>query len=212
MASRPPSITGRFSDYARILLIAIVFVSAPAVARADAGIPMLVLAYPVLLYLLALVVLIEAVYLWWKLRTRWWRTIAQVSLANGLTMLLGYPLMWLIYAILEISLFWVIDRSHLHLIENLPDTMATRIVGIILSAAWLGPVEHAYWPILLAFVVLLIPSFFLSAFVEAHLLDQSGWLNSEKDVGRSVWRANILSYAVLTIFGCVVLYRRIKPH
>lgn len=188
------------------------FPSSLAIAQADAGIPMLWLAYPVLLELLLLVILIEALYLKLKLHTAWWRTAGTVAVANIATMLLGFPLMWLIYVMLELSLFWTLDRAGvLNHFGKFSGTTAARIIGIVLSAAWMGdPGAHRHWPILLAFVVLLIPSFFLSGYVEAWILNQNDRLSLQGCDIRSVWQANVVSYIIVAAIGCVILYERIK--
>ena len=73
----------------------------------------------------------------------------------------------------------------------------------------MGPVEE-HWAIPLAFVVLLIPSFALSGFVESHLLDRSGWLHYEGRCARLVWQANVLSYVFLAISGGIVLWNYVS--
>lgn len=173
---------------------------------------MLWLAYPVLLELLLLVILIEALYLKLKLHTAWWRTAGTVAVANIATMLLGFPLMWLIYVMLELSLFWTLDRAGvLNHFGKFSGTTAARIIGIVLSAAWMGdPGAHRHWPILLAFVVLLIPSFFLSGYVEAWILNQNDRLSLQGCDIRSVRQANVVSYIIVAAIGCVILYERIK--
>ncbi len=168
---------------------------------------MLPLAYPVILVFLALVILIEAVHMQRKLNSAWWKTLRGTAIANGITILLGYPLMWLIYFILEIALFSVLAFASkpLHL-DALPNNFAMRLIGIILGAAWMGPWSgKEYWPVLVAFVVLLIPSFFLSGWIEAKFLSRQQWLGAGLKSTKAVWQANILSYLFLAIAGCVLL-------
>jgi hypothetical protein len=158
----------------------------PSLANADAGVPMLLVAYPVILYFLALVILIEAIYLRLRLRTHWWKALAGTTIANGITMLLGYPLMWLIYAVLEFALFALLltaDKTGLaaHL-NSAPNNLATHIIGVAATAAWMGPwpESQSNWPILLAFVVLLVPSFFVSGYIESKFLGRKYWIDADK--------------------------------
>jgi len=172
---------------------------------------MLPLAYPILLGMLVFVVVIEAAYLCLKLRTPLWPTVRSVGIANAVTTVLGFPLVWIIYVVLEFTLFSVLSFSGLldHL-GKFPDTLIGRIILVVLAAAWMGPETKSNWPVLLAFLVLLVPAFFLSAYVEAWILNRGGRLNLNRDTTRTIWQANVLSYVVLAVVGCVVLYWRIK--
>ena len=60
----------------------------PSRAAADAGIPMLPFAYPVILVFLVPVVAIETIYLRVRLRTEWRNTLISTAKAYALTMLL----------------------------------------------------------------------------------------------------------------------------
>ncbi len=180
---------------------------APATARADAGIPMLPVAYPVLFIYLIPVIAIESIYLRFRLHTRWRNTILATAGANALTMLVGFPLAWVICFVAELALGYAINASgisaHIPLAANSP---IWELLGAVLGAPWMGPVFPDRWPILVAFVALLIPSFLLSAFVEARLLDRRGWLDSELKSSRAVWQANVLSYLFLAVAGCFLLW------
>lgn len=168
---------------------------------------MLPLAYPVILVFLVLVILIEAIYVWHKLRIAWWKTLGGVTIANAITMLLGYPLIWLLYFVGEVALFGslALAAKPLHL-DSIPNNLATRLIGVVLGAAWMGPWPgKEYWPILVAFVVLLIPSFFLSGWLEARFLVTERWFGGSIGAKTEIWRANILSYIFLAVAGCLLL-------
>ena len=72
---------------------------------ADAGIPMLPLAYPVIVLFLVPVIAIESVYIRLRLGTGWRNTLAATSKANLITLLLGFPLAWLLYLVFEFVFF-----------------------------------------------------------------------------------------------------------
>jgi len=177
----------------------------PIPAHADAGIPMLPFAYPTILIFLIPVIAIESIYLRVKLRTGWRNTIAATSKANVVTMVLGFPLAWVLSVGLEL-LLWVgayytgISRHF----DPKPGSVGFFFT-IVFSAPWLGPVEQR-WAIPVAFATLLIPSFLVSAWVESRLLGRGGWLRSEKPCGRAVWEANILSYLFLLVAGSLGLW------
>lgn len=127
-------------------------------------------------------------------------------------MVLGYPLMWLIYLIGEILLFLplALAAKSLHL-DSIPDNFAIRLIGVVLGAAWMGPWPGPeYWPVPVAFVALLIPSFFLSGWFEARFLGTERWLGGDVSAEKAVWRANILSYIFLATAGCLLLSYQIR--
>lgn len=171
----------------------------PSEARADAGIPMLPVAYPVVLLFLLPVIAIEAIYLRSKLQTEWWNTLKATAGANAVTLVLGYPLAWALMLGIEFGLGAISEHIHSARLSD-----AIGYLGL-LSPAWIGPTEDR-WPVLIAFVILLIPSFLLSGFVEARLLDHHEWLRHAGSSSIAVWWANLLSYAFLAGAGCLALW------
>jgi hypothetical protein len=184
----------------------------PTPAHADAGIPMLPVAYPIILWFLVPVIGIETLYLCIRLKTDWWNTLIATSGANLLTMLIGYPLAWLACLLLEMvlafTLFKVGAANHLDKLQS----PILDFLGAVLGAAWMGPLGSARWPIYIAFVVLLIPSLLVSGKVESILLDKIGWLDYDGASTRAVWEANFLSYLFLAIAGCFLLAYEIATH
>jgi hypothetical protein len=193
----------------RHLLFALLLLASPVAARADAGIPMLPFAYPVILLFLFPVIAIEAIYLRFKLRTGWRNTIAGVSKANAITMLLGFPLAWFLSFLLEM-IFWMAlyftgVTNRLDRLRWTDPLHVGKVVTVILSAPWMGPIEEK-WAVPLAFVALLVPSFLVSGYLEAKLLNRRGWLDHDLDCSAEVWRANLLSYLFLAISGFLALW------
>jgi len=167
---------------------------------------MLPFAYPVILVSLIPVIAIEGLYLRARLHTSWRATLLATTKANLITMLIGYPLAWLLFLALELA-FWgglavtkIGDRLHWA-----PGHAVAKLLIVAASAAWMGPIEER-WAIPFAYVVLLIPSFILSGFVESRLIDRRGWLRSGVPSARAVWQANALSYAFLAIVGWAALW------
>ena len=108
----------------------------PTGARADAGIPMLPFAYPVILVFLVPVIAIEAVFLKGRLHTEWKDTISATTRANLITMLLGFPLAWLMFLVLEMVLWSIFVFSgmenHIHWTLN---PRVTDFLIVLTSAA-----------------------------------------------------------------------------
>lgn len=184
----------------------------PQYAKADAGIPMLPFAYPVILVFLIPVIAIEAVYLRTKLKTNWRVTLAATAKANAVTLVLGYPIMWCAFFTLELLFWFGIDATgvdnHLHWS---PGHLVSEMAVLAASAAWMGPVQDR-WAIPFAYVILLIPSFIVSGFVESRLIERRGWLDTDLRCTRAVWLANAFSYVFLAIVGCVVLWQALAHY
>jgi hypothetical protein len=185
------------------LFIATFLIGFPLNARADAGIPMMPVRYPELLLFLLPVIAIETIYLKRHLQTRWRRTFVAVAGLNLVTTGMGYPLAYGIYAALNWSLHFpagmpVVFTS----LGWLPVWLCVR-----LFPAWTGLQTGGTFPVLATFVVLLLPSFLLSGFVKAWLMDWYDLLNFEGSSRSAVWVANRLSYLFLIVVGCVILYQ-----
>jgi len=194
---------GRNASLSGLFAVGFLLVS-PNVAHADAGIPMLPVAYPVIVVFLLPVIAIEAVYIRMRLRTDWGATIRATAKANLVTMLLGFPLAWLVFLFLEIVLYAALlfsgIENHIHWTLG---RSVTDFLVVLTSAAWMGPVEEK-WAVPVAFVVLLIPSFVFSGYLESRLVSKSG-LGYQRLCRRAVWEANTLSYIFLATLGVLAL-------
>lgn len=180
---------------------AVCMLACPAAAWADAGIPMLPVRYPEILLFLVPVILIEAFYLHNTLRSKWRRTLAAVCGVNVLTMALGYPLAWLLYVWLDRLLnFPAATTGIFSHLAWLPVWICTRLMP-----EW-GGVQQEIWPVMVMFILLLIPSYLVSGAVKAALVDLYDLLHSRGSSRHEVWMANRLSYLFLAGAGCVLLY------
>jgi len=174
----------------------------PVRAHADAGIPMMPVRYPANLLYLVPVIAIEVAYLKAALNARWRRTILAVSGVNVVTMALGYPLAYGLY--LALNSYFQFPQGTIDVfgqIGSLPLWLSSR-----LFPEWTG-LEQGVWPVLVTFVLLLVPSFILSGLVKAWLVEWYDLLAYRISSPRpAVWIANRLSYMFLIVAGCVVLY------
>ncbi len=179
-------------------MTALLVLLCPAAARADAGVPMLPVAYPIILLFLVPVIAIEAVYIRGRLHTSWRNTIVATAGSNAITLLLGYPLLWIL---------WVIP---VFVAPDFLDGLRSRALLTVFTAAWPVPGYPDTWTVPIAFVLLLVPSFLLSAFVEGLLLGRFHWLRSDQPSTGTVWVANALSYCFLAATGFVLLWCTIR--
>ena len=172
---------------------------------------MIAIAYPAILLFIVPVIAVETAYLRMTLRTGWRNTLGTVAKANAITMLIGFPLAWLILFLLELAMWGVAGWSGMlkHL-EPSPGNRLTTLLTTVISSPWLGPGTGETWRVLVGFSVLLVPGFFVSAYVESVLLDRLGWLRCEERSTPSVWRANVLSYIFLCLAGCALVWYQLR--
>ena len=174
---------------------------------ADAGVPMLFLAFPAAFYLLVPVIAIEA----WVARTvqqiSFPRRFAGVALANAVSTLGGWPLTWIALAALQ--LFVIPGGGGGYGLF----TPLRAIASVTLQAAWLIPYESdLYWMVPTAAMVLMLPAFFVTIPIERLVLRFCWRQASLLERKRFVWRANIYSYALLVIIGGAWLLYSIATH
>jgi hypothetical protein len=167
---------------------------------ADAGVPMLMLAFPAAFYLLVPVVLVET---WISRRVTEIsprRRFLGVLSANAVSTLAGWPLAWIAMALLQ--LFVIPGGGGAYGLS----TVSGKIASVTLQAAWLIPYEDdLYWMVPTAAMVLMVPAFFVSILTERLVL-RFFWRGVVTGERKSfVWTANLASYALLIGFGLVWL-------
>lgn len=175
---------------------------------ADAGIPMLVFAWPIMWVVLIPVILIEWVYLRRRCADSSRRVLKHVAVANLVSTALGIPLTWIILVFAELTAQSALGKLH-------ADGLAQKVLGIAsapLQAAWLMPFEQSlYWMIPTAEAILLIPFFFASWWLEGFWLSRT--LDAHpKQLFRDAGRANLLSYCLLMAMCLGWLFWNLKTH
>ncbi|HEX3660524.1 MAG TPA: hypothetical protein VHU89_03795 [Acidobacteriaceae bacterium] len=184
------------------LLAAAFLAASPMPAFADAGISMLPVKYPTVLWFLVPVIVIETAYLQAALRTRWLRTIAAVTSVNLGTTGLGYPLAWLLYAALNQYAGFPGGRS-----GALTEWRMVPVwIGMKFFPDWSG-MQDQLVAILAIFLTLLVPSYLFSRYLKTWVIDWYDLLRSEGDTRSAVLVANRFSYLILAITGCGLLYQ-----
>ena len=187
---------------AGFVLTAAVLACCPATARADAGIPMLPVTYQTMLFFLLLVVIIEVIYLQARLRTRLRRTLIAVTTVNAAAAGLGFPLAWLIYKILDSWAGFPGGQSGVF-----SDMQFVPLwVCIKMFPDWAGT-HGQVWLIMAMFVTLLIPSYLLTRILKSWVFDWYDLLRYDGDIKPAILMANRLSYLLLALTGCMLLFR-----
>lgn len=143
---------------------------------------------------------IEAFVIRKQLSLSYGKALGGAAKANLISTLAGVPLAWGLMLILELAtlspLIFVAQKWHWR-----PDSPALYAL-YALGVAWIGPVGGSAWPIAFAATLLLVPTFFVSVRLERGFYRRSYKEIDAAAVNRSVWFANLCSYALLFVVGC----------
>lgn len=170
----------------------------PAVALADAGIPMIALAMPSMIIAFIPVVVIETWYFHKYHNIPFLRALKVMTIANLESTIIGIPLAWIAMLLLEMgmgAIFMLLPTT----ISNAHNIFAAAFASIV-GAAWLAPDEkYGYWTVPLACLVLLIPFYFVTWWYE-----YSSVKRQMKDADPSMIKiatrnSNLLSYGLLAV-------------
>lgn len=126
-----------------------------------------------------------------------WRTVAPaITRANLMSMLLGFPLLWLCMVLISLLLSLFVGGGTMHGI----DSTGQKVYAVTVQAAWLMPYEtELYWMVPCAALVMLVPAFFMSVLVERFFLKRS-WSNySPSAIASFSWKAHMASYLILVL-------------
>lgn len=176
---------------------------------ANMGLPMLALAWPVFWVGLLPITLIE----WWVMKKEinyqpTNRLGLEIFYANFLSTLFGIPITWLIMVVIQ--LFIVPGGGGTF--PELAGTSWPYVLGVTLQSAWLIPYESQfYWMVPVAFMVLLIPFFFASYWIEGSFIAKriGKDFESRQALRRATFKANRFSYGMLLLVAIFTLIYRI---
>ena len=167
----------------------------PAVARADAGIPMLMLAWPAYILGLIPVILIESFIGTKDLGVSWGEVLPVAAIGNAVSTVVGIPLTWL--AMLAIEFVVGYGAGAL-----MPDS-DLQMWLFPFFVAWLPPFDNI-WLFYAAFVLLSVPFCVVSIWVERKVALKRLSSHPPEAVRRWVTHANIWSYSLLVACAIVV--------
>jgi hypothetical protein len=175
---------------------------------ADVGVPMLLVQWPLMLCALIPVIAVEAEVARRQLALPYRKAFAGAAKANLLSTAAGVPLAWVIMVAIEfataVPLMVASDKRQWHL-ENSP----MQYVVDVLTMAWTVGSTRA---VALAAALLLIPTFFVSVYLERRSYRRS-WPDLDRAaVDRSVWFANLASYSLLFVAACAWFGWALRTH
>lgn len=166
-------------------------------AHANAGVPMLALAWPAQWLALIPIILLECAVSRQSIQVPFRQLILPVAKANLISTLVGIPLAW---AFMLIPLFGVgLGLSLMPASAEMPIYMDHVLLP--LTAAWVG--GKSAWQVYFAFVVLTVPFCIVSIIIEERILCRSFPAHSHCVIRAVAVRANVCSYVLLSALALI---------
>jgi hypothetical protein len=167
----------------------------PAVAYADAGVPMIYLSFPAMIIALLPVIFIETSVFKRIVPVTYKKSFVSNGVANAISTIVGFPIAWGLLFGLELL---TTGGSCGPGFDSIPNS----IITVIVEAAWLCPHEdHLYWLVPTAFIISLIMAFFISLTIEYFVNKKFHKEHDKKFIRKAVIIANLASYCLLVLAG-----------
>ncbi len=180
-----------------------------APARADAGIPMLMLVWPAAWLLLLLIIPLEAWFARRMLGLSWRRVLGVSALANLASTLVGIPVAWILLVILEMGTGLTIAAADARG-WRIPEAVQNAL-GIALMAPWLGPNARP-WMVPAAAAFLCVPFFLVSVLCESLVARRRLADCDTREIRRWAWFANGFTYSIaFVVLVVLAIHAALQP-
>jgi hypothetical protein len=174
-----------------------------AAILANAGVPMLFWQLPVAAVALVPIVVVESLIAWPMLGKRFSAVAGRVFAANAISTFFGIPLAWIGMVIVNLAIAGGTAHGF--------GTPLAAFKSVVLQAAWLIPYEDQLrWLVPAATLVLLVPYFFVSVFVERWWLKRRFTDVATTRVAAAAWVGNLVTYGAFAVYT-VLWLRRALP-
>jgi hypothetical protein len=141
------------------------------------------------------IILIEAAIVWKRQAVSLKRSVGGSAAANAVSTLAGVPLSWGLMFLVMMGGYLLDDALSLKW-----DSPAVMVAYVVLNAAWLAPYEeHLNWMVPMALAILMIPSYFLSVWIE-YLVCKRIWKEADR---KGIW--NTMRFANGVTYGILIL-------
>jgi hypothetical protein len=177
-----------------LLLFGVFCITSPAFA--DAGVPLAMVADPMMLIALIPIIVIEGYVIHKSLRLNIKKSYGCTTISNLVSTVIGIPLTSLVLTLLGIFA----DGGSAYGINSWKGVL----MSLVVKATWLDPQEPT-WLITAALMILLIPFFFISWFIEykiSRFYLRKDTAITSREINAAVFKGNLLSYLLLE---CIVL-------
>ena len=175
---------------------------------------MIFITLPSMVLLLLPIIAAEAVFVIRRTALQKRKVLWATVIGNAVSTILGVPLTWGALLLCEMAVGLGLEYTRFG--SGSWNSPISQIIGTILSAPWIAPVgDSGSWAVPLAALVLLIPFFFVSVWVEQRIMEHFLPVTTEelvlphevneKVLRRAVRDANLFSYGFLFLFASVWL-------
>jgi len=173
---------------------------------ANAGVPMLFVQMPLLLIALPVVIAVEAVLCRHWLGVTWRQAWRGAGYANAISTVVGFPILWFTLVIVQM----VVGGGR---VPKLAEPWFS-VYTVTVQAPWLLPFEgRLYWMIPTACLVLLVPAFFVTVFIERRLYRRTlGETPGRMSVTAATWNMHLVTYGLLFAAGFCLLGSALASH
>jgi hypothetical protein len=184
---------------------------------ADMGIPMIVLTWPAMAMLLLPVIVIEGLLCKKWLGLPAWQAIKINALSNLASTIIGIPVAWAVMLAIEFGIMGLVGESNA--LQNWHSPIA-NVIFFLFGSAWLNPdLGESAWVIPAATLVLLMPFFFASYWIENLVVRRMvGMPGGEPSnlayprVKAAVRNANLVTYGAMFVATSVWLAVLLRRH
>ena len=180
------------------LLIVVFGMLLPELVHANAGVPMLAVAWPAQWLVLVPIVLLETEIIRRGINLPFKQLFWPTAKANFVSTLIGVPVAWLVM----LTPLMVISFGHTLLPPEYNIPVWLQYLIFPFTAAWVS--GSSIWQVYFAFVVLAIPFCLISIFLEKGVYWKAFPEIERKEINRVVVRANVWSYIAVTAGAVVV--------
>lgn len=172
------------------------------IVQANAGVPMLPIQGVFMFLALIPIMLVESIILRWRLALNWKESIKGGVIANLVSTIAGVPLSWGFMFIFTVIAYTL--ESEYNFSWDSPVMMA---IYFIFTSAWFAPYEgHYAWLIPMALIIMLIPAYFLSLWIE-YWVCKYIWQDKPKNlIFQAIRIMNGVTYGVLVGICSVLIY------
>ncbi|OGF44915.1 MAG: hypothetical protein A2452_03650 [Candidatus Firestonebacteria bacterium RIFOXYC2_FULL_39_67] len=177
----------------------------PSFAHADVGVPMIFLTLPAMIIALIPIIIIEAFIFTKMLKVDFKTAYLPSTVANAVSTIIGIPLSWALMLAFEI----LFDGGKAYGLL----TIGKKVIAVTLQSAWLVPYEgDLWWMAPIAAAVGLIPSYFISVFIENWIVKTYFKDKDKKDIKKAVIKANLVTYGILLLVCAGILAYQFAVH
>lgn len=169
----------------------------PSLCHADIGVPMIFVTLPMMVVALIPIIALESLFSLSLRHLPFKKILKCFIIANLVSTFLGIPVAWFVLFILQILTGggWAYGLS----------SPVFKLLAVTWQAPWLIPYRNMHWMIPAALIVLQVPFFFVSWWIEYFVVKIMLPDVDKNVVWKTLRNVNILSYGGLVLFIVILM-------